>query len=84
MKGTSLFLLKVLEKESIPRKYVSKDFYRYLDRQHRVFPLNTGFSEKDERSTNLFVEKIRPKNFLLPETKKKLYLGIGKATIRKC
>ena len=74
MKGTSLFLLKVLEKEGIPRKYVSKDFYRYLDRQHRVFPLNTGFSEKDERSTNLLLKRFVRKNFLLPETKKKLYL----------
>ena len=74
MKGTSVFLSKALEREGILRRYVRKDFYRYLDRQHRVFPLNTGLSERDERSTNLLLKKFIRKNFLLPETKKKLYL----------
>ena len=74
MKGTSFFLTKELEKQSIPRTYVPKDFYRYLDRQHRVFPSNTGISARDERSTNLMLKRFVRKNFLLPETKKKLYL----------
>ena len=73
MKGTSLFLLKVLEIEGILRKYVRKDFYRYLDRQHRVFPFNTR-SFRKYRTINRkesFVKILSEKSFCSPRNQKR-------------